>query len=53
MTLKNGVSPFSDSREIESWLVTKIPYEKIVISGKGYVSTLAMKVLTENEKGIM
>ena len=48
VTLKNGLSPFSDSREIETFYVTKIPYEKIILSGKGYVSTEAVKLLTEN-----
>ena len=47
VTLKNGLSPFSDSREIEKFYVTKIPYEKIIMSGKGYVSTEAVKLLTE------
>ncbi len=47
VTLKNGLSPFSDSREIETFYVTKIPYEKIIMSGKGYVSTEAVKLLTE------
>ena len=47
VTLKNGLSPFSDSREIETFFVTKIPYEKIIMSGKGYVSTEAVKLLTE------
>ena len=47
VTLKNGLSPFSDSREIETFYVTKIPYEKIILSGKGYVSTEAVKLLTE------
>jgi CRISPR-associated protein Cas1 len=47
VTLKNGLSPFSDSREIETFFVTKIPYEKIIMSGNGYVSTNAVKLLTE------
>ena len=47
VTLKNGISPFLDSREIETWYVTKISYEKIILSGKGYVSTEAVKLLTE------
>jgi len=47
VTLKNGLSPFSDSREIETFYVTKIPYEKIIMSGNGYVSTNAVKLLTE------
>jgi len=48
VTLKNGLSPFSDSREIETFYVTKIPYEKIIMSGNGYVSTNAVRLLTEN-----
>ena len=47
VTLKNGLSPFSDSREIETFFVTKIPYEKIIMSGNGYVSTNAVRLLTE------
>jgi CRISPR-associated protein Cas1 len=47
VTLKNGLSPFSDSREVETFYVTKIPYRKIILSGKGYVSTEAVKLLTE------
>ena len=35
VTLKNGLSPFSDSREIETFFVTKIPYEKIIMSELG------------------
>ena len=46
VTLKNGLSPFSDSREIETFYVTKIPYEKIIMSGNGYVSTNAIRLLT-------
>ena len=47
VTLKNGLSHFSDSREVEKFYVTKIPYRKIILSGKGYVSTEAVKLLTE------
>ena len=46
VTLKNGLSPFSDSREIETFYVTMIPYEKIILSGKGYVSTEGVKFLS-------
>ena len=53
VTLKQGVSPFSDSREKETWYVTKIPYEKIILSGKGYVSTEAVKLLTERNIQIL
>ena len=53
ITLKQGMSPFSDSQEKETWYVTKIPYEKIILSGKGYVSTEAVKLLTENNIQIL
>jgi len=53
VTLKQGVSPFSDSKEKETWYVTKIPYEKIILSGKGYVSTEAVKLLTKRNIQIL
>ena len=34
--LKDGKNPFSGEQDREFWLVTKIPYDKIIISGKGY-----------------
>ncbi len=33
--LKNGVDILSGKSETESWFITQLPYEKIVISGKG------------------
>ena len=39
--------------EKEEWFVTKIPYEKIVISGKGYVSTEAIKLLSEKNVNVI
>ena len=53
VTLKNGMSPFSDSQEKETWYVTKIPYEKIIMSGNGYVSTEAVKLLTKRNIQIL
>ena len=46
--LKDGADPFSGLAEKEEWFVTQIPYEKIVISGKGYVSTDAIQLLTDH-----
>lgn len=34
-------------------VVTKIPYEKIIVSGRGYVSTEAIKLLNENNKNVI
>jgi len=39
--------------EKEEWFVTQIPYEKIVISGKGYVSTEAIKLLSEKNLNVI
>ncbi|NMJ87375.1 MAG: hypothetical protein EX285_06000, partial [Thaumarchaeota archaeon] len=44
--LKDGKSPFNEEQDKEAWFVTKIPYDKIIISGKGYISTEAIKLLT-------
>jgi len=51
--LRNGTDVLSDKTDIEEWFVTKLPYEKIVISGRGYVSTEAIKLLCENNKNII
>jgi len=34
--LRNGRDIFTGSSDVEEWFVTKIPYEKIVVSGRGY-----------------
>jgi len=48
--LKNGLNPFSDKQEKEEWFITNLPYEKIVLSGKGYVSTESLSLL--NQKNV-
>jgi len=48
--LQNGRDVFTGISNVEEWLVTKIPYEKIIVSGKGYLSTEAIKLLNENNK---
>jgi len=50
--LKNCADPFSPP-SIEEWHVNGMPYSKIVLSGKGYVSTEAMSILSENNKHII
>ncbi|MBI5147500.1 MAG: hypothetical protein HZA84_09865 [Thaumarchaeota archaeon] len=37
LVLTNGKNPFSESQEKEEWFITNLPYEKIILSGKGYV----------------
>ena len=42
--LKNGSHDVTGEQEKEEWFVNKMPYSKIVISGKGYISTESMSV---------
>lgn len=50
--LKDNHDPFS-SPEIEEWFPNRMPYEKIVLSGKGYVSTEALAMLSENNRNVI
>ena len=50
--LKNYADPFSPP-EIESWHTNRMPYEKIILSGKGYVSTEALAMLSENNRNVI
>jgi len=51
--LKNGSHDITGESEKEEWFVTKIPYEKIVISGKGYVSTEAISLLSQKNINVL
>ena len=51
--LKDGRNPFSEEQEKEAWFVSKIPYDKIIISGKGYISTEAIKLLSEKNINVI
>lgn len=51
--LKGGKDPFTGQQEIEEWFVTQIPYEKIVIAGKGYVSTDAIELLSKHNINVI
>ncbi|MGB6463948.1 MAG: CRISPR-associated endonuclease Cas1 [Nitrosotalea sp.] len=50
--LKNTSDPFKEP-EIEEWYVKNMPYEKIVMSGKGYVSTEALSLLSEHDRNLI
>ncbi|PJC50872.1 MAG: CRISPR-associated endonuclease Cas1 [Nitrosopumilales archaeon CG_4_9_14_0_2_um_filter_34_16] len=50
--LKDNHDPFSES-QIESWFVKNMPYEKIILSGKGYVSTEALSLLSQNNRNVI
>jgi CRISPR-associated protein Cas1 len=52
LCLKGGRDPFTGEQEIEEWFVSQIPYERIVISGKGYISTEAVRLLTDHNVNI-
>jgi len=51
--LKNGTHDVTGESEKEEWFVNKMPYEKIVISGKGYISTEAMSVLSQHNRHVI
>lgn len=51
--LTNGKNPFSESQESEEWFITNLPYEKIVLSGKGYISTEALSLLNQNNRNLI
>ncbi|QLH04770.1 CRISPR-associated endonuclease Cas1 [Nitrosopumilus oxyclinae] len=50
--LKSNHDPFSEP-EIEEWAVKNMPYEKIVMQGKGYISTEALTQLSENNRNVI
>ncbi|MGI0014856.1 MAG: CRISPR-associated endonuclease Cas1 [Nitrososphaera sp.] len=51
--LRGGSDIFTGKYEQEEWFITQIPYERIVISGKGYISTEAIKLLTEKNINVI
>jgi CRISPR/Cas system-associated endonuclease Cas1 len=53
VVLRGGSDPFTGEAETEEWFVTQIPYERIVISGKGYVSTEAIGVLAGHNVNVI
>ena len=52
IVLKNTADPFKEP-EIEEWYVNNMPYEKIVMSGKGYISTEALSLLSEHNRNLI
>jgi CRISP-associated protein Cas1 len=53
LCLRGSRDPFTGEQETEEWFVSQIPYERIVISGKGYLSTEAIKLLTDHNINII
>lgn len=52
IVLKNCFDPFKEP-QVEEWYVKNMPYEKIVLSGKGYISTEALSLLSENNRNVI
>lgn len=50
--LKNTSDPFKEP-EVEEWYVNNMPYEKIVMSGKGYISTEALGLLSSHNRNLI
>ena len=52
IVLKNCDDPFKEP-EVEEWFVNNMPYEKIVMSGKGYISTEALTLLSQHNRNLI
>ncbi len=50
--LKNCYDPFS-KHEIEEWFVKDMPYQRIILQGKGYISTESLSLLSENNRTVV
>jgi CRISP-associated protein Cas1 len=53
IVLKNGKHFYEKEHEIETYFPSRFPYERIVISGKGIISTESIKVLSENNVNVI
>jgi len=50
--LKNHYDQFSEP-ETESWFVKDMPYDRIILQGKGYISTESLSLLSENNRAVI
>jgi len=50
--LQHKPDPFSEPDK-EEWYVDNMPYEKLVVSGNGYITFDALKSLTQNNRNII
>jgi CRISPR-associated protein Cas1 len=53
VVLRGGTDVFTGKAETEEWFVTQIPYERIVVSGKGYLSTDAISLLSQKNVNVI
>jgi len=52
LILKNCYDPFSEP-EVEEWFVKDMPYDRIILQGKGYISTESLSLLSENNRTVV
>ena len=50
--LKNCHDPFSEP-STEEWFIKNMPYERIILQGKGYVSTEGLAILSQNNRTVI
>ncbi len=48
IVLKNGKHFYEKEHEVETYFPSRFPYERIIVSGNGILSTTAIKTLSEN-----
>jgi CRISPR-associated protein Cas1 len=53
VVLRGGTDVFTGEAETEEWFVTQIPYERIIVSGKGYLSTDAVSLLSQKNINVI
>ena len=53
VVLRGGTDVFTGEAETEEWFVTQIPYERIVVCGKGYLSTDAISLLSQKNINVI
>jgi len=53
IVLKNGRHFYEKEHEIESFFPSRFPYERIIISGKGIITTEAIRSLSENNINVI
>jgi len=52
IVLKDNHDPFSEGTT-EEWFVKNMPYEKLVVSGNGYIIFAALKSLAQNNRNVI
>jgi CRISP-associated protein Cas1 len=53
LVFSQGIDPFSNEREILELPSSSCPFDKVVIQGKGYVSTESLERLAESNINVV